>query len=97
MAGFVLIHIGLWRSNLARAAQLRNDVQAAKTLLAAVRMDAATFSGLQASVEMGRLWQALGEPRLAADIADAALAVIERNPERQRLTALRDNLLKLKR
>ena len=80
----------------AREAQLRNDAPSAKTLLAAVRVDPSTFSGLQESVESATLWRELGEPRRAAEIADAALAVIDKNPERQRLKALREKLLKLK-
>ena len=61
-----------------------------------MRVDPSTFSGLQESVESATLWRELGEPRLAAEIADAALAVIDKNPERQRLKALREKLLKLK-
>lgn len=80
----------------AREAQLRNDAPTAKALLATVRIDAAKFSGLRASVESGALWLALGEPRRAADIADAALTAIEQSPDPKRLTALRDKLLKLK-
>ena len=81
----------------AREALLRKDVRTAKTLLATVRIDANTFSGLQESIEAGAVWLALGEPRVAADIADAGLAAIERSPERQRLTGIREKLLKLKR
>ncbi len=80
----------------AREAQLRNDAPTARALLATVRIDPAKFSGLRASVESGALWLALGEPRRAADIADAALAAIEQSPDPKRLTALRDKLLKLK-
>ena len=81
----------------AREAQLQKDVRTAKTLLATVRIDANTFSGLQESIGAGVVWLALGEPRVAAEIADAGLAAIERSPERQRLTGMRDKLQKLKR
>lgn len=80
----------------ARAAQLRGDAQTAKTLLAAVRIDATTLAGLEASIDSATLWKSMGEARRAADIVATALVVIERNPERQRLTGLRDKLLKLK-
>jgi eukaryotic-like serine/threonine-protein kinase len=86
-------HVAILR---ARHALLGGDQASAKALLSAVPSNQPTLSGLQASVESATLWQELGQSRRAAEIAEAALSAIDRAPEKDRLKALRDKLLKLK-